>query len=158
MNEVKIKPIGLIHTEFKNKEGMPIQGNLNPNNKGEVEVYDEYLDGIFGLDGFSHIILIYIFHESKRYNLKQKPFLENKEFGVFAIRSPIRPNPIGFTIVNLDGIEKNILHISGVDMLDKTPLLDIKPYVPQFDKKENVRIGWLKNRINKNHLSDGRFK
>jgi tRNA-Thr(GGU) m(6)t(6)A37 methyltransferase TsaA len=153
-----LKPIGVVHTPFKDKKGMPIQGGLHPDVKGKIEVYKEYMEGLLDLEGFSHIILLYVFHKSDGYTLKQKPFLDDMEHGVFAIRSPKRPNPIGMTVVRLDKIEDNILHVSRVDMLDGTPLLDIKPYVPDFDQRENVRIGWLEGKIKGKHLSDGRFK
>jgi tRNA (adenine37-N6)-methyltransferase len=158
MNEIKFKPIGVIRTPYKNKEGIPIQGGLHPESEGKVEVFREYSDGLSSLDEFSHIMLFYVFHKSGGYSLIQKPFLDDVEHGVFAIRSPNRPNPIGFTMVGLEGVEGNILRVSGVDMLDGTPLLDIKPYVPDFDAKEKPRIGWLEGKITGKHLSDDRFK
>ena len=157
MTEYTFKPIGVIKTPFTEKEGTPIQGGIHPESKGKVEVYREYAEGLLDLGGFSHIILLYVFHKSKGYNLKQKPFLDDKEHGVFAIRSPKRPNPIGLTVVRLEKIEGNILTVSGVDMLDGTPLLDIKPYIPDFDPRKKVSIGWLEGKITGKYLSDGRF-
>ncbi|MBD3389285.1 MAG: tRNA (N6-threonylcarbamoyladenosine(37)-N6)-methyltransferase TrmO [Candidatus Altiarchaeales archaeon] len=157
MREVKLKPIGVIHTPYKNKEGIPIQGGLHEDSKGTVEVFKEYSEGLLSLEGFSHIMTLYVFHKSSGYNLKQKPFLDDMEHGVFSIRSPRRPNPIGVTIVRLDRVEDNILHVSGVDMVDETPLLDIKPHVPEFDTPERARIGWLQGKIKGKHLSDSRF-
>ncbi|MBN1502306.1 tRNA (N6-threonylcarbamoyladenosine(37)-N6)-methyltransferase TrmO [Candidatus Woesearchaeota archaeon] len=146
-----MKPIGIIRTEFQTKDNIPIQGRLFKH-KGKIEVFPEYQEGLKDLDGFSHIILIYKFHKSKGYKLRVKPFLENREKGVFATRAPRRPNPIGLTIVKLIKITDNIIEVEGVDMLDKTPLLDIKPYVPQFDH-EDIKIGWLKDKF----VSDSRF-
>lgn len=143
------QPIGVIHTPFKRKEDTPIQGALSPQIEGRVEVYDEYRAGLLDLEGFSHIILLYVFHEARGYDLQTKPFLDDQDHGVFAMRAPRRPNPIGMTIVKLNSVEENILHVSGVDMLDKTPLLDIKPYVPEFDNREGVKIGWIEGKIKK---------
>ena len=158
MDAFTYKPIGEIHTFYKDGEGMPIQGGIYPDSIGRVEVFEEYVEGLLDLDGFSHIILLYAFHKSRGYNLKQKPFLDDMEHGVFAIRSPKRPNSIGLTVVEVDGISGNVIHVSGVDVLNGTPLLDIKPYVPEFDVKKEVRIGWLEGKIMENHLSDDRFK
>ena len=151
------KPIGLIRTMFDDPVGMPIQGGLRPDIGGRVEVFDEYALGLSGLDGFSHIILIYLFHRSNGYELMQKPFLDDQEKGVFAIRSPKRPNPIGLTVVGLQKIKDNILYVRGLDMLDETPLLDIKPYVPDFDMPKNAKNGWLKGKIGDESMSDERF-
>ena len=157
MKGYDFKPVGVIKTAFKQKAGTPIQGSLHPKTKGEVKIYKKYAKGLLDLDGFSHVILLYVFHKSKGYSLKQKPFLDDKEHGVFAIRSPKRPNPIGLTVVRLEKIEDNILTVYGVDMLDGTPILDIKPYIPDFDPSKKFRIGWLKGKIKGRHLSDKRF-
>jgi tRNA-Thr(GGU) m(6)t(6)A37 methyltransferase TsaA len=135
--------IGVIHTSFVSKSGTPIQGHLAPESRGTVEVFPEYAKGLKDIEGFSHILLVYCFHESKGYKLLAKPFLEDVERGVFSIRAPRRPNPIGITVVCLDSREGDTLHISGVDMLDGTPLLDIKPYVPVFDHFKDIKSGWL---------------
>jgi tRNA (adenine37-N6)-methyltransferase len=156
--ELGIKPVGVIRTPYKEPGGMPIQGGLHQDSKGEVEVFREYVRGLTSLEGFSHIILLYLFHESGGYGLLQKPFLDDREHGVFAIRSPRRPNPIGLTVVGLDEVRDNVLSVSGVDMLDGTPLIDIKPYVPEFDARESARIGWLQGKIKGKDLSDGRFR
>ncbi len=160
---IKYKPIGIIHTPFKEPHGTPIQPTNAKGSAGTVEVFPEYQEGLQDLEGFSHIILIYHLHKSGTVRLKSKPFMDNTEHGIFAIRGPNRPNPIGISVVNLDGIEKHgrasLLHIRNVDMLDGTPLLDIKPYVPDFDSSENPRIGWLEKNINKlsDTKADGRF-
>lgn len=113
--------------------------------KGQITVFEEYRAGLMDLDGFSHIILLYLFDRSDGYSLKVTPFMDTAPRGLFATRAPKRPNPIGLSIVQLDRIEANILHVSNIDVLDGTPLLDIKPYVPAFDCPENVRTGWIAN-------------
>jgi tRNA-Thr(GGU) m(6)t(6)A37 methyltransferase TsaA len=114
-----------------------------------VEIYPEFAEGLQGLEGFSHIIILYIFHQSKGYSLRVKPFLDHQEHGLFATRYPYRPNPIGLSIVRLEGIQANILNVADIDVLDGTPLLDIKPYVPDFDVRENARTGWYETRSEK---------
>lgn len=159
MSEIKYKPIGIIHSQFKEPKGVPIQPVAAKNIKGTVEIFPEYLKGIKDVEGFSHIILIFHFHLSKGFSLKVMPYMDDKLRGVFATRAPHRPNPIGFSIVRLIKIEKNILHIQDVDIVDGTPLLDIKPYVPKFDHRSSAKIGWLKNNIDKlpKTKDDGRF-
>jgi tRNA (adenine37-N6)-methyltransferase len=139
--EIVIKPIGVIHSPFQDKAETPIQPSRSQA-VGQVEVYPEFVEGLNDLDGFSHIILVYAFHQSQGYSLTVLPFLDDKMHGLFATRHPCRPNPIGLSIVRLLSIDKNILNIQGVDMLDDTPLLDIKPYVSEFDTQSNVLSGW----------------
>ena len=154
-----VKPIGVIHTPFKEARGVPIQASVAKDVEGVVEVYPEYVDGLKDLDGFSHIILIYYFHLIKEYSLVVKPYLDTDLRGLFSTRAPSRPNPIGLSVVRLMEVKGNILHVRDVDIVDETPLLDIKPYIPEFDVRENVRIGWLEKRIHKLPQSkdDGRF-
>ena len=156
---MKYKPIGIIHSPFKEPKGTPIQPAGAKGTEGTIEVFSEYAEGLKDVEGFSHIILIYHFHLSKGAPLKVKPYMDNEARGVFATRSPSRPNPIGISIVRLVSIEQNILHIQDVDMVDGTPLLDIKPYVPEFDTRETEKIGWLEKNIYKLSIStdDGRF-
>jgi len=157
---MRYKPIGIIHSPFSEVDGMPIQSSGALRIKGTVEVFTEYCAGLKDIDGFSHIILVYHFHLSKGYALEVKPFLEEETHGIFAVRAPARPNPIGISVVRLVRVEDNILHIEDVDIVDGTPLLDIKPYVPDFDWRRVERIGWLADksqRVNK-HKSDNRFK
>ncbi|CAN2041942.1 putative S-adenosyl-L-methionine-binding protein PYRAB06630 [Candidatus Magnetomoraceae bacterium gMMP-15] len=153
------KPIGIIHSPFKELKGMPIQPTGARGTKGTIELYKEYEEGLKDLTGFSHIILLYNFHASEGYSLIVTPFLDKKKHGLFATRAPKRPNSIGLSIVKLDNIEENKLYISDLDILDKTPLLDIKPYVPDFDRRENVRIGWMEKNSHKvvNQKADERF-
>ncbi|GAF89253.1 unnamed protein product [marine sediment metagenome] len=141
--EIRLKPIGIIHTPYKDPKGIPIQGTFKKGATGQIEVFPEYKDGLKDIEGFSHLILIYYFHLAKEEKLIGKPFLEDRPRGIFAIRSPARPNHIGFSIVKLEKIENNIINFSEVDILDNTPLLDVKPYVSHFDSRENVRNGWL---------------
>jgi len=160
MKEIKYKPIGLVHSPFKEPRGTPIQPAAAKNVKGTVEIFPEFAKGLKDVDSFSHIILICHFHLSKSAPLSVVPYMDNETRGVFATRSPCRPNPIGLSTVRLDKIEGNILHIRDVDIINGTPLLDIKPYVPQFDKKEKIKTGWLEKNIYKLPKSkdNGRFE
>ena len=154
MNEIIYKPIGIIHSQFNTVNGMPIQPSAAPGIKGTVEVFPDYAAGLKDLEGFSHVILLYHFHLSDGYQLEVIPFLDNKIHGIFATRAPRRPNQIGLSVVKLNEIENNILHIEKVDVVNDTPLLDIKPYVPEFDKMEDIQIGWLSE--SKHRLSSGK--
>ena len=127
---------------------MPIQPAGARGVAGTVELFAEYQDGLKDLDGFSHIILLYEFHRSRGFSLEVVPFMDSQVRGLFATRAPKRPNPIGLSVVRLRGIEGRLLHVEDVDMLDATPLLDIKPYVPAFDAPSECRVGWL-NEANK---------
>ena len=159
MKEIKYKPIGIIHSPFKSPRGVPIQSKAARGVDGTIKIFKEYSEGIADLEGFSHLILVYHFHLAKRGSLKVKPYMDEKKHGVFATRSPSRPNPIGISIVRLLRIEANKLYIKDVDIIDRTPLLDIKPYVPEFDMRKVERIGWLKEKIGKLEKArdDGRF-
>lgn len=157
--KIEYQKIGLIHSPFKNIREMPIQPVGASGIKGIVEVFPAFTEGLKDVEGFSHIILLYHFHQIKESMLLVTPFLDSQPRGVFATRAPKRPNPIGLSVVKLDGVEGNILHVENVDILDGTPLLDIKPYIPQFDNHPADRVGWLekaKGRV-RNQKSDGRF-
>ena len=143
MEEIRYKPIGIIHSPFKDIKGMPIQPTGAEGVAGTIEIRLEFIEGLRDLEGFSHIILIYHFHQSEGYTLSVKPFLDNNQHGVFATRAPKRPNSIGISVVKLIKVEGNILHVENVDIVDGTPLLDIKPYVPEFDIQRAERTGWL---------------
>ena len=145
--EVVLKPIGIIHTPWPTPGEAPRQGGFAPDSEGRVEVFPEYGEGLKDIEGFSHIILLYCFHLSNGFNLIVKPFFDSVHRGVFATRAPWRPNPIGLTIVRLSRRESNVLHVKGVDMVDGTPLLDIKPHVPPFTSEENTRLGWLEDKL-----------
>lgn len=145
-------PIGVIHSPYTDPKDTPIQGILGNEIEAWVELADKYVDGLKDLDGFSHAILLYHFHLSDREETFGKPYLENKEHGVFAIRTPHRPNHIGLSVVRIKRIEGNRLQFSEVDMLDGTPVLDIKPYVKQFDSRADTSSGWIGK-----HFRDGRL-
>jgi len=143
---IEIKPIGIIHSNYKKKEDIPIQPRFSKS-IGEIEVFKEFEDGLKDIEGFSHITVLFHFHKSKKELLHGKPFLDKEIHGVFAIRHPDRPNHIGISTLKLIRRKDNILEVSGLDILDGTPLIDIKPYVPLFDKIKNVKIGWLGDKI-----------
>jgi tRNA-Thr(GGU) m(6)t(6)A37 methyltransferase TsaA len=154
-----IEPIGIIHTQFRVIENMPIQPTGAGDVTGTVELLPELADGLRDLDGFSHVILLYYFHEAKRTNLLVTPFLDRRERGVFATRAPVRPNHIGMSVVELVAVEDNVLTVRGIDVLDGTPLLDVKPYVEKFDHRPDSRSGWMKASLDEidRRRSDGRF-
>jgi len=156
---MEFSSIGIIHTPHKDPKGTPIQPIGAKDIEGVIELQHKYIKGLKDLDGFSHIILLYHFHKSKQYNLKVKPYMDKEQRGLFATRYPARPNSIGLSVVRLSRILENRLYILDVDMLDGTPLLDIKPFIPEIDNRENARIGWLESRVNKmsETKSDGRI-
>ncbi|MEA3279246.1 MAG: tRNA (N6-threonylcarbamoyladenosine(37)-N6)-methyltransferase TrmO [Thermodesulfobacteriota bacterium] len=160
MNKIEYRQIGIIHSPFKTAEGTPIQPTGAVGIKGTVEVFPEYAEGLEDLDGFSHIILLYHCHLSKNFSLKVRPFLDNNSRGVFSTRAPSRPNSIGLSCVRLEKIDKGILYVQDVDVLDSTPLLDIKPYISKFDIRQVNSEGWIENRTGKikKAQDDGRFK
>jgi tRNA-Thr(GGU) m(6)t(6)A37 methyltransferase TsaA len=158
--KISYEAIGVVHSPFKTTQGMPIQPAGASGVEGTVDVFEEFAAGLKDLDGFSHIILIYHFHGATGFKLLVKPFLDEAPHGVFATRAPNRPNPIGISVVRLIRVEGRTLHIENVDILDGTPLLDIKPYVPEFDEHHADRIGWLARaggRV-RDARSDERFK
>jgi tRNA (adenine37-N6)-methyltransferase len=140
-----MRPIGIIHSPFSDKDQTPIQA-ARSQALGQVQVFPEFIEGLDGLEGFSHIFLLYVFHASISYTLRVQPFLDDRTHGLFATRYPCRPNPIGLSVVELLGRKDDLLEIRGVDVLDGTPLLDIKPYVPDFDQRVDVRAGWYEKR------------
>ena len=147
-NKITLEPIGIIHSPYQKKEDIPIQGVFKPEGTGTIEVYEKYAEGLTDVEGFSHLLIIYFFHKSKGYSLLGKPYLEDQLHGIFAIRSPHRPNHLGISVVKLIERKGNLLKIGEIDVFDKTPLLDIKPYVPKFDERKNVKIGWLEGKLN----------
>jgi tRNA-Thr(GGU) m(6)t(6)A37 methyltransferase TsaA len=157
---MKFAPIGIIHSPFVELANMPIQPTGATGIRGTVEIFDTFQAGLKDLDGFSHIILLYHFHRSQSFNLQVIPFMDVESRGLFATRAPKRPNPIGLSVVQLDKIEDGVLHICNVDILNATPLLDIKPYVPAFDTPTKTRTGWLEkaDKNFSNQRSDDRFK
>ena len=160
--KIELESIGTIHTEFKEIEGMPIQPTGAKGVKGSIITKDKYADGLKDLDEFSHINILYLLHKVDGYLLEVKPFMDINTHGVFATRSPKRPNRIGSSVVQIDKIEENVVYVSNIDVLDGTPLLDIKPYVPQLyeDTITDLKIGWFEENHNKakSQKSDDRFK
>lgn len=156
---LKMRPIGVIRTRFIEQAGTSIQGCMAPEEIGTIEIHEEFAEGLADLDGFSHLWLIYCFNQIRGWKLKVKPYLDTVEHGIFATRSPCRPNPIGMTCVRLLRVEENILTVAGTDMLDGTPLLDIKPCVPAFDHAPVDAIGWYSSKIPEEKvLADRRFE
>jgi tRNA-Thr(GGU) m(6)t(6)A37 methyltransferase TsaA len=157
---VVYRPIGTIHSPFRDVEGVPIQPTAAAGIRGSVEVLPELVEGLQDLGGFSHVVLLYHFHLVRESRLTVTPFLDSRPRGVFATRAPTRPNPIGLSVVKLLGVEGNILNIENVDIVDGTPLLDIKPYVPEFDHHAAERTGWLEQARGQARAqkADGRFR
>jgi len=156
---MQLTPIGIMHTPFKELTDMPIQPSGAKGVKGRIELRPEFSAGLQDLAGFSHIYVLYHFHQTTEARMTVTPFLDKQPRGLFATRAPTRPNPIGLSVLALESIDGNTLEVTNVDMLDGTPLLDIKPYVPEFDQPEEVRTGWLQNaRGNSKQVrSDQRF-
>jgi tRNA-Thr(GGU) m(6)t(6)A37 methyltransferase TsaA len=152
-----MSPIGLIRTPFQQAEGTPIQSAVSKSAQGVVEVFSEFSAGLRDLAGFERLWLIYVLDRASAAQLVTRPYLDNEERGVFATRSPARPNHIGLSSVRLLGVEQNRLLIEDVDMLDRTPLLDIKPYVPAFDVFQVMRTGWYAGKSAEGVVADNRF-
>ena len=159
MDLINYRPIGIIHSPFTSPAGTPIQPTAVAGVEGTVEIFPEYTAALDDLSEFSHIYLIYHFHLSKNFSLKVTPFLDEHPRGLFATRAPSRPNPIGLSVVRLIGITGVKLTVRNVDVVDGTPLLDVKPYVPEFDVRKAERVGWIgqKTRKIEGAADDGRF-
>ncbi|GAG63174.1 unnamed protein product [marine sediment metagenome] len=154
MNKIIMHQIGIIHSPYREKNDIPIQGRFKDNAEAWVELKEKYVKGLKDLDKFSHAIILYYFHKSDKETIEGKPFLEEVEHGIFAIRSPNRPNHIGFSVVKIKHIKENKLYFTQVDMIDGTPVLDIKPYVKYFDSRENVVSGWLDKHFKNGKIPD----
>lgn len=156
---INYEPIGVIRSSHMTKEGVPIQSSGAGGCHGSVILKEQFVEGLEDLEDFSHLILIYHFHRSTGYSLKPTPFMDSRPRGLFSTRAPRRPNSIGISVVRLVRIHENVLEIENVDILDGTPLLDIKPYVPQFDIFEVEKTGWLENKSDRmgEIRSDDRF-
>ena len=159
MEDFLFQPIGIIHSPFFQTEGMPVQPCGAAGAEGVLELNHDLVEGLADLDGFSHVWLIYVLHKTGKPRLRVKPFLDDHEHGIFATRSPARPNPIGMSLVSLLGIDGNKVRVGNIDVLDGTPLLDIKPYVPSFDQAESARIGWFDGKVDQapTRRADNRF-
>jgi len=147
-HSLELKPIGIIHSSYKNTDLAPYQG-YKSEEISQIEVFEEFEEGLKDIEGFSHIIVIYWFHKSMGYHLLTKTPWDDIPHGLFATRSPHRPCPLGLTVVELVAREKNILKVKGLDAIDGTPLLDIKPYIPSVDERSVVKSGWLKGKLGK---------
>lgn len=146
---INYSPIGIIRTPYQQVQGMPIQ-NVNARGiQGRIELNAQYKDGLEDLIGFSHLILIYHFHLINKVNLKPIPFLDGAPHGLFATRAPSRVNPIGLSVVRLISIDDFLITVEDIDVLDNTPILDIKPYIPAFDSVTDASIGWYADRMDK---------
>jgi tRNA-Thr(GGU) m(6)t(6)A37 methyltransferase TsaA len=145
-HSLELKPIGIIHSPYKNRGEAPYQG-YKSEEISQIDVFEEFEQGLQDIDGFSHIIIIYWFHKSQGYHLLVKTPWDEIPHGLFTTRSPHRPCPLGLTIVELVARENNILKVKGLDAIDGTPLLDIKPYVPGIDQRSVVRLGWLEGKL-----------
>lgn len=154
MDRITMHPIGIIHSPYKESRNIPIQGTFKKEVEAWIELKDRYVSGLKGLDKFSHMIIIYYFHKSQREEIEGKPFLEQDKHGIFAIRSPHRPNHIGLSIVKIKSIRGNRIYFTEVDVLEGTPLLDIKPYVKHFDSRDNVVSGWLDKHFKNGNIPD----
>ncbi|MEA3287658.1 MAG: tRNA (N6-threonylcarbamoyladenosine(37)-N6)-methyltransferase TrmO [Candidatus Marinimicrobia bacterium] len=159
MKPVIFTPIGIIHSEHKTKVGTPIQPSRLKRSEGKVEIFPAFKNGLKDLAGFSKIWLIYHFHAMEGFKLEVTPYLDDQTRGVFATRAPSRPNPIGLSLVDLVSIEDETLKVSGLDILDGTPLLDIKPFIPDVDHAEGLKVGWLEGKTHhfRSHRADKRF-
>lgn len=155
--KIKFKSIGIVHSPFKNKEDIDPEKYADPGGfdsiQGELEVFNEYVEGLKDTEGFSHLIVLFTFHKSKGYKLHTKPLLEETLRGLFSTRSPSRPNPIGLTVVKVIERKGNILKVTGIDMIEGTPILDIKPYTSR-DQKSPINLGWLEARMNVKQKTD----
>ena len=155
---IEYTPIGVVHSPFTSTEGMPIQPSRAKGIRGTVEVLPQFAPGLDDLAGFSHIVLLAHLHQSRPYRLKVVPFLDTEQRGVFATRAPARPNPIGLSVVRLLEVRGATLSVENLDLLDGTPLLDIKPYVREFDEATEARFGWLESARLREAVSDDRFE
>jgi tRNA-Thr(GGU) m(6)t(6)A37 methyltransferase TsaA len=155
---IEYTPIGFVRSPFTSTEGMPVQPSRAKGVRGSVEVLPQFTAGLDDLAGFSHVVLLCHFHRSRRYSLKVVPFLDTERRGVFATRAPARPNPIGLSVVRLLEVKESTLSIENVDLIDGTPLLDIKPYVREFDEPTQARFGWLEAALRRDVTSDDRFE
>lgn len=160
MAQVIFDPIGIIHTPFLGADNMPIQGTGGKGIRATIEIFPEFAAGLKDLEGFSHLVLLYYFHQVKQHSLLVKPFLDDGQRGIFATRSPVRPNPIGMTTVRLVEIKNNLLIVEDIDMIDQSPLLDIKPCLPMIDDIQELKLGWLTGKVDQfsQKKSDDRFK
>lgn len=156
--EFRSRTIGVIRTPFKRSAGTPIQSVRAKGARGEVVTYKPFCAGLQDLDGFERVWLIYWLHKAGQAKMLVTPYLDDRQHGIFATRAPARPCPIGMSVVRLLGVRDGILEVADVDMLDATPLLDVKPYVPQFDAHLGSKAGWIDKSGSRRRLADNRFE
>ncbi|MDK2982106.1 MAG: tRNA (adenine37-N6)-methyltransferase [Chloroflexota bacterium] len=158
--KITFEPIGVVHSPFSDLADMPIQPTGEQAAEGTLELFPDYCEALADLDGFSHIYALYYFHKSKGWKASIVPFLDTQARGLFSTRAPRRPNPIGLSLLRVLSVEGCVVKVAGVDILDGTPLLDIKPYIPQFENPQDVRVGWLAGHADqvKRKRSDHRFE
>jgi tRNA-Thr(GGU) m(6)t(6)A37 methyltransferase TsaA len=156
--KIEYEAIGIVRSPYKEQQGTPIQPSRSDNAEGTVVIRQDLVEGLGDLDGFSHVILLCHLHKARPYRLKVIPYLDTEPRGLFATRAPSRPNPIGLSVVELLGISGNTLEVRGLDLLDGTPVLDIKPYVGEFDEHAQVRTGWLEQARKRSKVADDRFE
>jgi tRNA-Thr(GGU) m(6)t(6)A37 methyltransferase TsaA len=156
--KIEYEAIGIVRSPFREQEGTPIQPSRSDNAEGTVVIRKDLVECLDDLDGFSHVILLCHLHKTRKFRKKVIPYLDTEPRGLFATRAPSRPNPIGLSVVELLGIEGNVLRVRGLDLLDGTPVLDIKPYVGEFDECTEVRTGWLEEARKKTRVADDRFE
>jgi len=155
---VVLEPIGVIHSPFREPVGMPIQPRFATGVEGEAEIFDEFAEGLADLAGFSHLHLIYHLHRAGGYSLVVTPYLDDVPRGLFATRAPRRPNPLGLSVVRLVRVAGNRLTLAELDVVDGTPLLDIKPFNPAIDNRTGCRVGWMEGRVEGGGgIADDRF-
>ncbi len=157
--QITYSPIGIIHSPFTQLSGMPIQPTSESSAEGKIEIYPKFSNGLKSLEGFSHIYLLYHLHKAAPAKLRLKPFLDDEIHGVFATRAPRRPNPIGLSLVNITRVDENFIFVENIDVLNGTPLLDLKPYIPEFEDANEIRVGWVEKSKGKvrQKKSDERF-
>lgn len=157
-SDVTFKVIGRVTSSLTEQKGAPIQAAFASDSLGVLHIDDAYREALDGLEGFTHLWVLYVFHKTSGSALRVIPYLGDRDYGVFATRAPRRPNPIGVSVVRIQRVEGNQIFVADVDMLDGTPILDLKPYVPDFDHREGVRAGWYENASkNKGFQADERF-
>jgi tRNA-Thr(GGU) m(6)t(6)A37 methyltransferase TsaA len=156
--DITYHSIGTVRSPHQTTDGMPIQPSRAEGVVGTIEVDEEYAEGLDDLDGFSHVIVIAHLHRASSFKLRVVPYLDTEHRGLFATRAPSRPNPIGISVLKLLGIEGSTIRVEGIDLLDGTPVLDLKPYVPEFDPETDVRCGWLDSIRNRTVTADSRFE
>jgi tRNA-Thr(GGU) m(6)t(6)A37 methyltransferase TsaA len=147
MPEVRYRPVGIVRSPFKSGTGTPRQAVGATGSRGTIEIDPELAEGLVDLDGFSHVLVLFHMHRVTEPHLTAHPPWDDKPHGVFATCSPYRPNPLGASVVELERVEGCVLHIRNLDMLDGTPVLDLKPYVPDLFPRDGVRVGWLASRV-----------